>query len=78
MCGVAGRFAVQGPLLGEAILPGKDRLWSIVSMLDRLDQANSDYRPHDGTKQEKAITITITITFTIRQAKEAEKSEMRT
>jgi len=66
MCGVAGRFAVQGPLLGGGHSAGKDRLWSIVSMLDRLDQANSDYRPHDGTKQEKAITITITITFTIR------------
>ena len=33
--------------LGEEILPGKDRLWSIVSMLVALIKANSDYRLHD-------------------------------
>ena len=48
MSGAAGRFAVQGPLLGGAILPGKDRLWSIVSIWVALMKANSDYRRHDG------------------------------
>ena len=32
----------------EDILPGKDRLWSIVSMLVALIKANSNYRLHDG------------------------------
>ena len=58
MCGVAGRLAVQGPLLGEAILPGKDRLWSIVSMWVAL----TDCGRHDGNEAQ-AITITITITI---------------
>jgi hypothetical protein len=31
----------------QDILPGKDRLWSIVSMLVALIRANSDYRLHD-------------------------------
>jgi four helix bundle protein len=31
----------------QDILPGKDRLWSIVSMLVALISANSDYRLHD-------------------------------
>jgi four helix bundle protein len=32
----------------QDILPGKDRLWSIVSMLVALIRANSDYRLHDN------------------------------
>ena len=32
----------------EEVLPGKDRLGSIVSMLVGLIKANSDYRLHDG------------------------------
>ena len=32
---------------GEELSPGKDRLWSIVSMLVGLIKANSDYRMHD-------------------------------
>jgi four helix bundle protein len=32
----------------QDILPGKDRLWSIVSMLVALIRANSDYRLHDA------------------------------
>jgi four helix bundle protein len=38
----------KGRCSEEAILPGKDRLWSIVSMLVALIKANSDYRLHDG------------------------------
>ena len=33
---------------GEEVSPGKDRLWSIVSMLVGLIRANSDYRLHEG------------------------------
>jgi len=33
------------------ILPGKDRLWSIVSMLVGLIKANSDYRLHEGNPE---------------------------
>lgn len=32
----------------EEVAPGKDRLWSIVSMLVGLIRANSDYRLHEG------------------------------
>jgi four helix bundle protein len=32
----------------QEIQPGKDRLWSIVSMLIGLIRANSDYRLHEG------------------------------
>jgi four helix bundle protein len=39
----------KGRCLQEDILPGKDALWSIVSMLVALIKANSDYRLHDGT-----------------------------
>jgi four helix bundle protein len=38
----------KGRCLEEEIRPGKDRLWSIVSMLVALIKANSDYRLHDG------------------------------
>jgi hypothetical protein len=33
----------------EEVLPGKDRLRSIVSRLVGLIKANSDYRLHDGS-----------------------------
>ena len=32
----------------EEVAPGKDRLWSVVSMLVGLIKANSDYRLHEG------------------------------
>jgi four helix bundle protein len=35
----------------EEVAPGKDRLWSIVSMLVGLIKANSDYRLHEGNLQ---------------------------
>jgi four helix bundle protein len=38
-----GRYSV------EEVLPGKDRLRSIVSMLVGLIKANSDYRLHEGS-----------------------------
>ena len=34
------------------VLPGKDRLWSIVSMLVGLIRANSDYRLHEGASDQ--------------------------
>jgi four helix bundle protein len=37
----------KGRCSQEEILPGKDRLWSIVSMLVALIKANSDYRLHE-------------------------------
>ena len=36
----------------EEILPGKGRLWSIVSMLVALMRANSDYRLHDDSRPQ--------------------------
>jgi four helix bundle protein len=33
------------------ILPGKDQLWSIVSMLVALIKANSNYRLHDENQE---------------------------
>jgi hypothetical protein len=45
----------QGSLVsrcsGEEVFPGKDRLWSIVSMLVGLIKANSDYRLHEGSSE---------------------------
>ena len=38
----------KGRCSEEEILPGKDRLWSVVSMLVALIKANSDYRLHEG------------------------------
>jgi four helix bundle protein len=38
----------KGRCRGEDLLPGKDRLVSIVSMLVGLIRANSDYRLHEG------------------------------
>jgi hypothetical protein len=37
---------------GEEVQPGKDRLWSIVSMLVGLIKANSDYRLHEGNPEQ--------------------------
>ena len=41
----------KGRYSGDELLPGKDRLWSIVSMLVALIKANSDYRLHDGSPE---------------------------
>ena len=41
----------KGRCSGEEVLPGKDRLWSIVSMLVAWIKANSDYRLHDGSAE---------------------------
>jgi len=38
----------KGRLCGEEVLPGKEHLKRIVSMLVGLIKANSDYRLHDG------------------------------
>jgi four helix bundle protein len=42
-------LVAKGRCTGEEVLPGKDRLWSIVSMLVGLIKANSDYRLHDDS-----------------------------
>ena len=42
-------LVAKGCCAGEEIRPGKDRLWSIVSMLVGLIKANSDYRLHDAS-----------------------------
>ena len=41
-------LVAKGRSAEEEVLPGKDRLWSIVCMLVALIKANSDYRLHDG------------------------------
>ena len=41
----------KGRCSGDELLPGKDRLWSIVSMLVALIKANSDYRLHDSSPE---------------------------
>jgi four helix bundle protein len=41
-------LVAKGRCSAEEVLPGKDRLCSIVSMLVGLIKANSDYRQHDG------------------------------
>jgi four helix bundle protein len=40
-------LVAKGCCSGDALWPGKDRLWSIVSMLVGLIKANSDYRLHE-------------------------------
>jgi four helix bundle protein len=40
-------LVAKGRCPGEEVLVGKDRLWSIVSMLVGLIKANSDYRMHE-------------------------------
>jgi four helix bundle protein len=41
-------LVAQGQYPESAMVPGKDRLRSIVSMLVGLIKANSDYRMHEG------------------------------
>ena len=40
-------LVAKGRCPSQEVLPGKDRLWSIVSMLVGLIKANSDYRLHE-------------------------------
>jgi four helix bundle protein len=42
-------LVAKGRCPKEEVLPGKDRLWSIVSMLVGLIKANSEYRLHEGS-----------------------------
>jgi four helix bundle protein len=42
-------LVAKGKASEQEVLPGKDRLWSIVSMLVGLIKANSDYRLHDDS-----------------------------
>jgi four helix bundle protein len=42
-------LVAKGRCAEEEVLPGKNRLLSIVSMLVGLIKANSEYRLHDGT-----------------------------
>ena len=44
-------LVAKGRCPGEEVLPGKDRLWSIVSMWVGLIRANSDYRLHDQAQE---------------------------
>jgi four helix bundle protein len=44
-------LAAKGRCSGEEVSPGKDRLWSIVSILVALIKANSGYRLHDGSAE---------------------------
>ena len=44
-------LVAKGRCPGEEVEPGKDRLWSIVSMLVGLIKANSDYRLHEGNTE---------------------------
>ena len=44
-------LVAKGRCPGEEVLPGKDRLWSIVSMLVGLIRANSDDRLHDQAQE---------------------------
>ena len=41
-------LVAKGRCSQEEVLPGKDRLWSVVSMLVGLIKANSDYRLHEA------------------------------
>ena len=44
-------LVAKGRCPEEEVLPGKDRLWSIVSMRVGLIKANSDYRLHDQIQE---------------------------
>ena len=44
-------LVAKGRCPGKEVLPGKDRLWSIVSMLVGLIKANSDFRMHEGNPE---------------------------
>jgi four helix bundle protein len=41
-------LVAKGRCSGEEVSPGKERLWSIVSMLVGLIRANLNYRLHDS------------------------------
>jgi four helix bundle protein len=43
-------LVAKGRCSAEEVLPGKDRLWSIDSMLVGLIKSNSDYRMHEGSQ----------------------------
>jgi four helix bundle protein len=43
-------LVARGLCTEQDVLPGKERLWSIVSMLVGLIRSNSDYRLHEGTR----------------------------
>ena len=43
-------LVAKGRCSCEDMLPGKNRLVSIVSLLVGLDRSNSDYRLHDGSE----------------------------
>lgn len=42
-------LVARGLCTPQDVQPGKERLWSIVSMLVGLIRSNSDYRLHEGT-----------------------------
>lgn len=42
-------LVAKGQVTTQEVQPGKERLWSIVSMLVGLIRANSDYRLHEGS-----------------------------
>lgn len=44
-------LVAKGRFSAEELSPGKDRLWSVVSMLVALIKANSDYRLHEETSE---------------------------
>ena len=43
-------LVARGLCTPQDVQPGKERLWSIVSMLVGLIRSNSDYRLHEGTE----------------------------
>jgi four helix bundle protein len=43
-------LVAKGRCTEDEVLAGKDRLWSVVSMLVALIKANSEYRLHDGDR----------------------------
>ena len=44
-------LVAKGRYSEEELSPGKDRLWSVVSMLVALIKANSDYRLHEDSSE---------------------------
>jgi four helix bundle protein len=44
-------LVAKGRYCEEELSPGKDRLWSVVSMLVALIKANSDYRLHEDSSE---------------------------
>ena len=45
-------LVAKGLISEQEIQPGKDHLWSLVSMLVGLIRANSDYRLHEGLSED--------------------------